>query len=41
VTTVKCRATTEAAIILKRLDNGQALSDLAQELFEKWVEGYK
>jgi hypothetical protein len=26
---------TEAAIILKRLDNGQSLSDLAQELFEK------
>jgi hypothetical protein len=32
---------TEAAIILKRLDTGQDLSDLAQELFEKWVEGHK
>jgi len=32
---LKSELHTEAAIILKRLDNGQALSDLAQELFEK------
>ncbi len=37
---LKSETYTEAAIILKRLDNGQDLSDLAQELFEKWVEGY-
>ena len=28
----------EAGIILKRMDTGQDLSDLAQELFEKWVK---
>ena len=28
----------EASIILKRMDTGQDLSDLAQELFERWVE---
>ena len=38
---LKSEAHTEAAIILKRLDNGQDLSNFAQELFEKWVEGYK
>jgi hypothetical protein len=38
---LKSEPHTEAAIILKRLDNGQDLSDLAQELFEKWVEGHK
>ena len=32
---LKSELRTEAAIILKRLDNGQSLSDLAQELFEK------
>jgi hypothetical protein len=32
---LKSELRTEAAIILKRLDNGQALSDLTQELFEK------
>jgi hypothetical protein len=38
---LKSETHTEAAIILKRLDNGQDLSDLAQELFEKWVEEHK
>jgi hypothetical protein len=38
---LKSETHTEAAIILKRLDTGQDLSDLAQELFEKWVEGHK
>jgi hypothetical protein len=28
----------EASIILKRMDTGQDLSDLAQELFEQWVK---
>jgi hypothetical protein len=31
---LKSETHTEVAIILKRLDNGQDLSDLAQELFE-------
>lgn len=28
----------EASLILKRMDTGQDLSDLAQELFEQWVQ---
>jgi hypothetical protein len=31
---------TEAGIILKRMDTGQDLSDLAQELFEQWVKAH-
>lgn len=31
----------EAGIILKRMDTGQDLSDLAQELFEKWVSAHR
>ena len=31
----------EASIILKRMDIGQDLSDLAQELFEKWVREHR
>jgi len=27
----------EAAIILRRMDSGKDMSDLAQELFEQWV----
>jgi hypothetical protein len=34
---LKIETHTEASIILKRLDTGQDLSDLAQELFEEWV----
>ena len=34
---LKIATHTEASIILKRLDTGQDLSDLAQELFEEWV----
>jgi hypothetical protein len=29
---------TKAGIILKQMDTGQDLSDLAQELFEEWVK---
>ena len=35
---LKIATHTEASIILKRLDTGQDLSDLAQELFEEWVQ---
>jgi hypothetical protein len=38
---LKSETHTEAVIILKCLDNGQDLSDLAQEFFEKWVERHK
>ena len=38
---LKSETHTEAAIILRRLDNGQDLSDLAQELFENWVEEHR
>lgn len=38
---LKTETHTEAAIILKRLDNGQDLSDVAQELFEQWVEEHR
>lgn len=31
----------EAGIILKRMDRGQDLSDLAQELFEQWVSEHR
>jgi hypothetical protein len=37
---LKTATHTEASIILKRLDTGQDLSDLAQELFEEWVKKY-
>ena len=35
---LKSETHTEASIILKRLDTGQDLSELAQELFEQWVK---
>lgn len=35
---LKSETHTEAGIILKRMDTGQDLSDLAQELFEHWVK---
>ena len=31
----------EASLILKRMDTGQDLSDLAQELFEQWVKTHR
>jgi hypothetical protein len=37
---LKSKTHTEAGIILKRMDTGQDLSDLAQELFEQWVKAH-
>jgi hypothetical protein len=37
---LKTETHTEAGIILKRMDTGQDLSDLAQELFEQWVKAH-
>jgi hypothetical protein len=37
---LKSETHTEASIILKRMDTGQDLSDLAQELFEQWVKAH-
>lgn len=37
---LKSATHTEAGIILKRMDTGQDLSDLAQELFEQWVKAH-
>ena len=34
---LKSETHTKAGIILKQMDTGQDLSDLAQELFEQWV----
>jgi hypothetical protein len=37
---LKTETHTEAGIILKRMDTGQDLSDLAQELFDAWVKAH-
>jgi len=37
---LKIQTHTEAGIILKRMDTGQDLSDLAQELFDQWVQAH-
>jgi hypothetical protein len=37
---LKTATHTDAGIILKRMDTGQDLSDLAQELFEQWVKAH-
>jgi hypothetical protein len=35
---LKSETHTQAAIILKRMDTGEDLSDLAQKLFDQWVK---
>ena len=37
---LKSETHTKAGIILKQMDTGQDLSDLAQELFEQWVKDH-
>ena len=37
---LKSETHTKAGIILKQMDTGQDLSDLAQELFEEWVKAH-
>ena len=37
---LKSETHTKAGIILKQMDTGQDLSDLAKELFEEWVKAH-
>jgi hypothetical protein len=37
---LKSETHTKAGIILKQMDTGQDLSDLAQDLFERWVKDH-